>query len=268
MTKRGEIKNTDKLQFEKTIIAGVEIKRCRKTTHSYKMHLHNELSIGYIEEGSTCVTLGDKEYAFKSGDAMIIPPLMSHMCCPDDIEKWQTVIFYIDKMYYEVATDFDEPFKLSKENTEKLLEMIDAIEESDDALYIENLLVEVLLNCAQEIHKKGELEETEDTRLACEVEEYIKENFLESISLSELEKRFSTNKFTIIRNFRKKYNTTPMAFQLQLKMAEAKDMLSEEWGVLDVCDKLKFYDQAHFIKEFKKANGITPEAYRNSILKN
>ena len=258
----------EKLEFSKCIVDGVEVKRCRKTIHSYKMHMHNELTIGYIEEGSTTVVLGEKEYKFRAGDAMIIPPLMSHMCSPDDIEKWQTVILYVSPYYYESAAEFTEAYQLSKENVENLLELLGAIEDVADEAYVENLLIGLLVDCAEDYRKNDEQGHADESRLEAEVAEYIKDNYLKDITLSGLEDRFGINKFTIIRNFKSKYNTTPMSYQLQLKLAEAKNMLFRGLEVLDVCDELRFYDQAHFIREFKKTNGITPAAYKNELIKN
>ena len=258
----------EKLEFSKCIADGVEVKRCRKTIHSYKMHMHNELTIGYIEEGSTTVVLGEKEYKFSAGDAMIIPPLMSHMCSPDDIEKWQTVILYVSPYYYENAAEFQGAYQLSKENVENMLELLRAIDDAADGAYVENLVIELLLDCAEDYRNNDEQEHADESRLAADVAEHIKDNYLKDITLSELEYRFGINKFTIIRNFKRKYNTTPISYQLQLKLAEAKNMLSRGLEVLDVCDELKFYDQAHFIKEFKKMNGITPAAYVKELIKN
>ncbi|MDF2533464.1 MAG: DNA-binding protein AraC-type, partial [Clostridia bacterium] len=36
------------MEFSRSIIEGVEIKRCRNNLHAYKSHVHNELSLGYI----------------------------------------------------------------------------------------------------------------------------------------------------------------------------------------------------------------------------
>ena len=69
------------------------------------------------------------------------------------------------------------------------------------------------------------------------------------------------NKYTIIRNFKKLYLTTPAAYHLQYRVAEAKRLLSKGADVLDICEELRFYDQAHMIREFKKMYGITPGTY-------
>ena len=66
------------MEFSRGIIEGVEIKQCRNNPHAYKPHVHNELSLGYIVEGSTDLTMNDRTIHFGSGDGVIIPPLMTH----------------------------------------------------------------------------------------------------------------------------------------------------------------------------------------------
>jgi AraC-like DNA-binding protein len=56
-----------------------------------------------------------------------------------------------------------------------------------------------------------------------------------------------------------------MAYQLQLKMAEAKKLLMQQVSILDVCYELGFYDQAHFTREFYKMNGLSPSIYQENI---
>lgn len=49
-----------------------------------------------------------------------------------------------------------------------------------------------------------------------------------------------------------------------VKLQNALQMISE--GNLERCDKLEFYDQAHFIREFKKFTSVTPMQYRRQRL--
>jgi AraC-like DNA-binding protein len=73
------------------------------------------------------------------------------------------------------------------------------------------------------------------------------------------------NKFAIIRNFKKIYVSTPAAYHLQYRVAEAKRLLKEGVDVFDICAELKFYDQAHLIREFKKMYGVTPGSYLGQL---
>jgi AraC-like DNA-binding protein len=256
MTDFNELDNT--MEFSRSILEGVEIKRCRNNPHSYKAHVHNELSLGFIMEGSTDLTLNDKTLLFGAGDGVIIPPLMTHRCAPTEPSRWAYVMLYIDPGYYGDAVCFNEAKKLSGIQARKLIDFIDQLlaEINPDAL--ENLLIELLL----EFGEKNAPDITADTGNAVRIiRDYIINHAQEEITLELLQQISGLNKFSLIRNFKKHYVTTPGSYHLQYRLAEAKRLLNKGTDVFDICDALRFYDQAHFIREFKKMYGVTPGAY-------
>ena len=82
-----------------------------------------------------------------------------------------------------------------------------------------------------------------------EINEYIKNNFLKEISLDYLQSVFKINKFVLIREFKRVYNTTPSAYQLQLKTDYAKQLFHKGDNFAEIALEAGFYDQAHFSKE-------------------
>lgn len=253
-----------RMEFNKSIIKGVEIKLCKNDPHAYKHHVHSELSLGYITEGSTDLTLNDETIHYKSGDGVIIPPLTTHRCAPLDVDHWAYVMLFIDPGYYSDFVCFQRAKKLSGCQALKLRNFIDQLlqERNPDAL--ENILVEILLEFGEKSEAKtadncGDIAET--------VHEYILNHVNNDVTLSELQRISGTNKFTIIRSFKKQYVATPASYHLQCRVAEAKRMLSQGVNVFEVCGKLNFYDQAHLIREFKKMYGITPGTYMEQLKK-
>lgn len=247
------------MEFCRSIIKGVEIKLCRNNPHAYKPHVHNELSLGYIVEGSTDLTLNDRIIDYRSGDGVVIPPLLTHRCAPDDIQHWAYVMLFVDPGYYSEVVYFNQAKKLTGNQSRKLASFIEQllIEKVPDTL--ENILIELLL----EFGEKGILDtaaaSTND--IVKTIHDYILNHGAEEITLDKLQQLSGLNKFSIIRNFKKLYTTTPAAYHLQYRVAEAKRLLSKGADVFAVCEELRFYDQAHLIREFKKMYGITPGAY-------
>ncbi|WP_207857043.1 helix-turn-helix transcriptional regulator [Lucifera butyrica] len=247
------------MEFSRSIIEGVEIKRCRNNPHAYKPHVHKELSLGYIVEGSTGLTMNDRTIHYESGDGVIIPPLMTHRCAPNDINHWVYVMLFIDPGYYSDVVSFSQAKKLTGNQARQLIGFIEQllIEKIPDTL--ENILIELLL----EFGEKGTIEtaaaNTSDSVQT--IHDYIVNHAKDDITLDKLQQISGLNKFSIIRNFKKLYITTPAAYHLQYRVAEAKRLLSKGADVFDICEELRFYDQAHLIREFKKMYGITPGTY-------
>jgi hypothetical protein len=133
------------MEFSKSIIEGVEIKRCRNIPHAYKSHVHNELSLGYIVEGSTDLSLNDKTIHYGTGDGVIIPPLMTHRCAPKEINHWSYVMLFVDPSYYCDVIGFSQAQRLTGDQAQKLKDFIEQLLIEEIPEVLENKLVELLL---------------------------------------------------------------------------------------------------------------------------
>ena len=250
------------LEFNKSIIDGVEIKQCRRTPYDYKSHVHNELSLGYILDGSTELTVSDRIIEFVRGDGVIIPPLTTHRCAPRDIENWAYIMLFIKKEYYQDIIDFRTVQKIQGEKLMKLIQFIHLLLREDDPGMLENILIGLLIEFGEEKIADHTINGKD---AACLAREYILNHVHDVITLEDLQDLSGLNKFTLIRNFKKFYVTTPAAFHLQCRVSEAKNLLSENRDIFEICDRLHFCDQAHLIREFKRMYGITPTAYLQQL---
>ncbi|WP_438445101.1 helix-turn-helix domain-containing protein [Gorillibacterium sp. sgz5001074] len=258
--------STSKLTYLKCIVDGVEIKRCRQTYQSYKPHVHNELSIGYIEEGSTHVEFGGDTLSFVKGDGIVIPPLTSHCCSPTDIRQWQFVMLYIEPRYYEGSVRFDQVMKLSGDSLRQVTAFVHLLETEEDKGTLESRLIELLVELGEPI--AGEThpgEEDHQAERVMEIRNWLVDRYQENWTLETLENTFGLSRFAIIRQFKRRFHTTPRAFQLQVKVAASKKLLAEGVEPFEIMERVGFYDQAHFIREFKKMSGVTPKGYLQSL---
>jgi AraC-like DNA-binding protein len=95
-----------------------------------------------------------------------------------------------------------------------------------------------------------------------EVAEYIEENPFENISLEELADKFRQNRFHLLRCFRNTYGLPPHAYQMNIRIERAKDMLKNGKSIADTAADTGFTDQSHFHRIFKKITAATPGEYR------
>ncbi|KIO37677.1 AraC family transcriptional regulator [Shewanella sp. cp20] len=72
------------------------------------------------------------------------------------------------------------------------------------------------------------------------------------------------------RLFQQNLGLSPKYFSILQRTGFAKDLLRQDTAqsLTDIGYHAGFYDQAHFIREFKKVIGITPGSYRNKALHN
>lgn len=242
----------------------LEIKTCRNELHSSKEHLHEELSIGFIESGASNVNVNGKNYYIEAKQAIVIYPFVSHKCQPIDKNNWKFTMLYINKNLYKGMLDnlnhehFLSIVSFEKEDFRKVEQLINIIKNNkraeDKEEAVAELLADIFINCDMNIETIKDIE-LEKIRV------YIENNFLEQWKLDDLENYFGFNKFRIIRSFKNRYNVTPVAYQLQLKVNYAKHLISKNTNLAEVALSAGFYDQAYFTKEFRKAYGLTPKQY-------
>jgi AraC family transcriptional regulator len=97
------------------------------------------------------------------------------------------------------------------------------------------------------------------------IDEYVRENLAQSISLSELSGIAALSKRHFFRAFQESVGTTPYSYVLSLRIDEAKRQLSGAGGsIAEVALATGFSHAQHFSTTFKKATGLTPSAFRRS----
>lgn len=242
----------------------IEVKLNDSHPHAYKPHLHSELSIGIIEKGKTVLTINDVDYELSEGEAVIIMPYVVHNCQPIDIRNWAFTMIYLDDSYRDaLISSISEDLKIGIAKLgKKEFDLIRSLADTLKSKYDEFIKEVEIIDCINKII------ESIDVKISNEIDKviegirlYIKDNFLMALSLDDLSQVFDMNKFRLIRRFKKLYNSTPSAYQLQLKVDYAKQLMKYEDNLVKVSLKAGFYDQAHFTREFKKATGMTPRQY-------
>lgn len=90
----------------------------------------------------------------------------------------------------------------------------------------------------------------------------LQEHFADSVPLDLLTESVGLSKFHLIRLFRDEVGVAPHAYQLQLRISHARELLASGISVADVAAACGFADQAHFSRCFKSNVGYTPGAFR------
>lgn len=105
-----------------------------------------------------------------------------------------------------------------------------------------------------------------DVGLLAPALEYINKNYTtESISVSYLAELCHVSEVYLRRVFQNAFSVSPSVYMRDLRIQYAKELMqTEEYTVTDVAMMSGFNDTAYFSREFKKAVGLTPSAYRKA----
>lgn len=93
------------------------------------------------------------------------------------------------------------------------------------------------------------------------IRDYLIESHARTISLKELSELVNLSAFHLTRVFAKEIGMPPHAFQTQVRIAKAKELLAKGMSLSSVAASTGFADQSHFTRHFKRLMKITPGVY-------
>lgn len=121
---------------------------------------------------------------------------------------------------------------------------------------LENLKNKALFDFADKVHKLKEFKYPK-TIFLCQ--DYISKHLYENITLSDIADFLGLSKKYLSGLFSKNIGITLTEYIQKQKIEEAKFLLtSTNYSIVYICELLKFHDQSHFTKIFKKFTGLTP----------
>jgi AraC-like DNA-binding protein len=91
--------------------------------------------------------------------------------------------------------------------------------------------------------------------------DYLETHFAGRPTLDEVAHESGVDKFTLLRHFKRALHTTPHAYLVRLRLANARQLLARGLPPAEAATATGFADQAHLTRWFHRVHGITPAAY-------
>jgi AraC-like DNA-binding protein len=85
------------------------------------------------------------------------------------------------------------------------------------------------------------------------------------LKISDLQKKLLISPSALEKRFRRMVGTTPKKFSSIIRFNNVLKELDQTRSLTDLCYEHHFFDQAHFIRDFKQYTGDTPENFRRFL---
>jgi AraC-like DNA-binding protein len=158
---------------------------------------------------------------------------------------------------------FPNPVTLDKTLARDFLKLHMALEGSASRLEKDSRLLSVL---ARFIRRHADTRSS--PRLAGEeqqaiklVREYLEDTHADNVSLEELSRLANLSPFHLTRVFSKRVGMPPHAYQTQVRVARARELLLRGWPIALTAFETGFADQSHLTRHFKRLVGVPPGSY-------
>ncbi|WP_141434518.1 AraC family transcriptional regulator [Bacillus sp. 03113] len=264
--------------YRDKILPFFEIKVCDTKDLFYQKHYHEEYSIGLVEKGTTNFWCNGKNIPIRSKTVVLIPSKMLHSCTPNLSKEWKYKMIFIHPEWLHSALDLyregnkkesmiDVPFLLNNRMFEQVNHLIKCLTSKTTPLEKESQMIHTIHQLFEyekciKIPLKKKMYEGKNLNA---IKDYLHGHYKENITLDTLSRLSGLSKYYFLRLFKAKYHVPPHTYQIILRVNFAKKEIKKGRPFTEIAQEAGFYDQSHFIKQFKRYVGTTPEKYCESV---
>ena len=260
--------------FNLPFFLGTEAIIGQHITNEFRRHIHNTYIIGIVEQGIRIITHLEGSNQVSEYEAFVLNPGQVHSCSSVSQSGHSYKILSISSQTMQsIASQISEkpekrPFfkKVHYKNdvlSDKIIRLFDVIEEPESDIQVESNLYSFLTYLIMSFSESPPLiyatgEQKDSIKRACD---YISQNYAENLSLKKLAEVACLSPFHFQREFKKNMGITPHEYLSDFRIRESKKMLLNSEDIADIAIQLKFFDQSHFSKIFRKTVGVPPGRY-------
>jgi AraC-like DNA-binding protein len=251
---------------------GVDLLRADASSHRYARHSHEGYALGVVEAGAHAFAARGEVWTAIPGRIVIVNPDVAHDGGPvADDAVYSYRMIYVDGAVFATALEeaagrrmgmpfFPHAVVSDATLADRLSELHRILEHRNARLERETLLISALVELAQRHGKSISHSHlrARTPRAVALTADYLAENFAEDISLTELAALAGTDRFHLLRAFRRSFGLPPHLYQTQLRLRHAKRLMLAGEPPAMAAAAAGFSDQSHLIRKFKAAYGVTP----------
>ena len=247
-----------------------------RTNVTRKRHYHRNFEVHLIEKGFQIYETDAGCFYITAGQTLLIPPGVTHEAVEEDACTVKHAVSFsvLEGGLLENAAKrlssplvFDTP-QATKACIQKIRE-----EATSRLPYFSSVVSLCAFECVLSLFRQAGLPEdaskneepNEDDRFLL-VQQYINDNVRRPISVSELASYVCISKKQLERIFVKEAGVSVMTYVRQKRCAEIEKLLSSPLSLREISEEMGFLNEYYFNAYFKKYAGMTPGAYRRSVL--
>lgn len=260
---------------------GIEVIRAHFEGHAYDPHWHDSYLIGFTEQGVQQFHCRRALFSSVPGQTFFLEPGDIHDGHAPAPGGFTYSTLYLEPTWLERAlpalfeqapvdclpgvprTQPDDPGLLPC-----IANALQALSDGEPRMVRDAALDALLERISRSLHWRQRLPSNPQIpRVALRARDYLHAHFHQNIGLDELARACGVDRFRLSRAFKAAFGIAPHGYLIQLRLVRARRLLALGTAPADVASDLGFADQSHLGRWFRRANGLTPGAYRNRCTK-
>lgn len=264
-------------------LPGVEVLHAHYQRYRYAPHWHEGVCVAVVGTGAAAFDYGGVRHVAPVGSVFVIPAFEVHTGEPADRAGLGYRVLYIcpgqltdlldDARGCRPACLAPLPRDLVRHRPAAvgpLHRFHQAMTSPAWPMEREHALLEAMVAVAAEFgtavrHRSDVPREHHAIRQA---RDYLNAHVVEKVTLRDLAQVSGLSMYRLARTFKAETGLAPHAYQIQLRVLRAKQLLATGCRIVEVAEECGFYDQAHLTDQFKRHIGVTPGAYTRGTITN
>ncbi|MBX7150933.1 AraC family transcriptional regulator [bacterium] len=254
------------------VLGGIECFRAEEFVHHYGWHSHETYAIGVVEAGIGGIDYRGASGRIPAGGIVTLNPDVPHTGFSADNLPLTYNMFYIHAIVFRNLLPEKSPLphfreiQLSGSKWSTLLTRLHrSLEYPSDRLEQESRVVEVLSKFAETFgHCGNPVEGHAEHRAVDLIKEFLRANYQRPVTINDLSNLTGLNRSYMMRTFKRTVGMSVHQWLLQVRIHEAKKLLSIQTPAAQVALDVGFDDQSHLTRRFKHITGLTPAQYAKS----
>lgn len=241
-------------------------------TRSVNRHIHLVFSLSVAEAGVRCHETREGKYWVTPGDIVVVNYGEAHSGGVPAGNSFSSRSLRLGRSLLHdlgekigvrlAALRLRQPVVKDPELARQVLALHGLMAVPEAKLAKECLLLDVFAKLWSRHAQAGPLAPPGDERTAvARACGYLQDCMSENVSIDKLAEISGLSPFHLARVFARETGVPPHAYQLQVRLKKATDLLAAGRPLVEVALETGFCDQSHFQRAFKKKFGITPGQY-------
>lgn len=245
-----------------------------KDSVHFPPHLHDEIELVYVTEGTVELGVGQELYHMDTGDFAIVFPNVIHHYQVFDMgtnkAMYMCVKPALTPSYVEQLQKYSPRYPIIHSNdlSDDIRNSLYAIAGMNEFnLMLQQAYIQIIL-----AHVFSEMEMVEKDSIGGDdiiynAVEYVAKNFRESITLDKMAGDLCVSKYALSRMFAKTFHCNFNAYVNGVRLNYAAALLQDtDESITNLCFDCGFESQRTFNRVFKEKYKMTPREYRNMLL--
>jgi AraC-like DNA-binding protein len=256
----------DQVRFRRPLqIPGLELVSVSYRRRAFPLHVHEDYVVGVMMAGAERLTIRGGDHVARLGDLILIEPGEPHANQSEGDAGLAYRVFYIPPdLIAEAAAGpvrFRRPVSAGGALAQALADAHRRLGGEGERLEQESAFFLLLAGIIERESGEQSAPRPAEQRQVATARACLDARYAESVSLVELSRVAGLSPFHLLRSFRDQVGLTPGAYQIQLRIREARRLLRQGAAIAETATALGFADQSHLTRHFQRIVGTSPGRY-------